>query len=276
MEKVKNISLNDQNKIPQLGFGVWQVGDSEATSIVNEALRVGYRHIDTASIYRNETGVGLALKNSGLKRDEVFVTTKLWNDDQGKAKAMPALRESLKKLQLEYADLYLVHWPSPHRGLYLESWKELVAMKKSGLVRSIGVSNFCISHLQEIIDATGEVPVLNQVELHPQFQQKELRAFHLKHGIRTECWSPLGQGKILENSVLTKIASKHSKSVAQVILRWHMHSDLIAIPKSATPSRIKENFEIFDFALDSDDMSLIESLDSKSGRIGPDPMTAEF
>ncbi|WP_413291813.1 aldo/keto reductase [Bdellovibrio sp. HCB185ZH] len=270
------ITLRDGTHMPQLGFGVWQVPDDGAESAVSEALKVGYRSIDTAAIYRNEAGVGRALKNSGLAREEMFITTKLWNDDQGYDNAMKAVDASLEKLGIEQVDLYLVHWPSPHRGLYLETWKAMVEIKKQGKAKSIGVSNFMPEHLTRIIDATGEVPVLNQIELHPKFQQKNLREFHEKHGIFTECWSPLGQGKLLDDSHLKEIAAKHGKSTAQVILRWHLQNNFIVIPKSVTPSRIKENFDVSDFKLSAEDMAKIEKMDSKDGRIGPNPMTAEF
>lgn len=270
------ITLRDKHQMPQLGFGVWQVSDDEAEACVTEAFKVGYRSIDTAAIYRNEGGVGRAIKNSDLARKDMFITTKLWNEDQGRDKALKAVDASLSKLGLDHVDLYLVHWPSPHRGLYLETWKTMVEIKKQGLAKSIGVSNFMPQHLQEIIDATGEVPVLNQIELHPRFQQKELRDFHAKHGIFTECWSPLGQGQILNDSVLTSIAAKHKKTPAQVILRWHLQSGFIVIPKSVTPSRIKENFAVSDFTLDAEDMKQIASMDSAEGRIGPNPMTAQF
>ncbi len=270
------VTLRDGTQMPQLGFGVWQVSDDGAEAAVSEAFKVGYRSIDTAAIYRNETGVGRAIKNSGLARNDMYITTKLWNEDQGYDKAMKAIDASLKKLGLEQVDLYLMHWPSPHRGLYLETWKAMVEIKKQGKAKSIGVSNFMPEHLTRIIDATGEVPVLNQIELHPKFQQKTLREFHQKHGIFTECWSPLGQGTLLDDVQLKEIAAKHGKSTAQVILRWHLQNNFIVIPKSVTPSRIKENFAVSDFTLSTEDMAKIEKMDSKDGRIGPNPMTAEF
>lgn len=270
------VTLKDHTKMPQLGFGVWQVSDDGAEAAVGEAFKVGYRSIDTAAIYRNEAGVGRAIKNSGLARDEMYITTKLWNEDQGYDKAMKAVDSSLKKLGLEQVDLYLVHWPSPQRGLYMETWKAMVEIQKQGKAKSIGVSNFMPEHLTRIMDATGEVPVLNQIELHPNFQQKELREFHAKHGIFTECWSPLGQGKAMESNTIKEIAAAHNKTPAQVILRWHLQNNFIVIPKSVTPARIKQNFEVSDFKLSAEDMMKIEKLDAKDGRIGPNPMSAEF
>jgi 2,5-diketo-D-gluconate reductase A len=270
------VTLRDGTQMPQLGFGVWQVPDDGAEASVSEALKVGYRSIDTAAIYRNEAGVGRAIKSSGIARNDLYITTKLWNEDQGYDKTLKAVDSSLKKLGVEQVDLYLVHWPSPHRGLYLETWKAMVEIKKQGKAKSIGVSNFMSEHLTRIIDATGEIPVLNQVELHPKFQQKTLREFHQKHGIFTECWSPLGQGQILDDAQLKEIAAKHGKTTAQVIIRWHLQNGFIVIPKSVTPSRIKENFAVSDFTLSADDMAKIEKMDSKDGRIGPNPMTAEF
>lgn len=270
------ITLNDKNKIPQLGYGVWQVPDVEAEKVVQEALKVGYTHVDTAAIYQNEIGTGKALTASGKIRQDIFITTKLWNEDQGRDKALKALDTSLSKLGVEYVDLYLIHWPSPQRGLFVESWKTLVEMKRSGKVKSIGVSNFMPEHLERIIGETGEVPTINQIELHPRLQQKELRAFHEKHGIVTECWSPLGQGQLLADPVIASIAKKHGKSAAQVIIRWHLENKFVVIPKSVTPSRIKENFDVFGFSLDQEDMQKIAALDSSEGRIGPNPLTAAF
>lgn len=276
MLNVPQIKLNDGKLIPQLGFGLWQVKDSEAESAVLEAFKVGYRSIDGAAIYQNESALGRAIKNSHLKRSDLFITTKLWNESQGYDSTMRAFEQSLKKLDLEYVDLYLIHWPSPHRGLFAETWKALIQLRKEGRAKSIGVSNFTVDNLKKIIAETGEVPSVNQIELHPNFQQLELRKFHSEHGIATESWSPLGQGKILQDATLTAIAQKHSKTVAQVIIRWHLQSGLIVIPKSVTPSRIKENFEVFGFELDKSDMEKIAQLDSSSGRIGPNPETAAF
>lgn len=276
MQLSPSIILRDGNKMPQLGLGVWQVPDEGAVQSVSEAIRCGYRAIDTAAIYRNEHGVGQAIKNCGLDRQELFITTKLWNDDQGYDRSMRAIDSSLQKLGLEYVDLYLVHWPSPKRGLYQESWKALIEIKKSGRAKSIGVSNFMIEHLQEIIDATGEVPVLNQVELHPRFQQKDLRAFHEKHDIKTQSWSPLGQGAMLKDPLIQEIAQKYGKTPAQIVIRWHLQNKLIVIPKSVTPARIRENFDVFNFTLESADFERIQNMDDPNGRASWHPLTADF
>lgn len=272
----KVVSLIDHHQMPQLGFGVWQVPDDEAEAAVLEAFKVGYRSIDTAAVYRNESGVGRAIRKSELQRNEMFITTKLWNDDQGYDSTLRAMDSSLKKLGIDHVDLYLIHWPSPHRNKYVDSWKALVEIKKQGKAKSIGVSNFAPEHLDKIISATGETPVLNQIELHPHFQQKELRTYHEKHGIFTECWSPLGQGKILDDPSIKSIAAKHNKSAAQVILQWHLQNNFIVIPKSVTPARIKENFNVGSFTLDNNDMKALEALNNKNGRIGPNPTTATF
>lgn len=276
MSTVPTIKLNDGNLMPQLGFGLWQVSDDQAEAATLEAFKAGYRSIDSAAIYGNEAGLGRAIAKSGLNRSDLFITTKLWNTEQGYDKALKAFEDSRKKLGVEKVDLYLVHWPSPQRGLFVESWKALVDLQKQGVVKSIGVSNFTTDHLQQIMDATGVAPTLNQVELHPEFQQKELVTFHQKHGIQTECWSPLGQGQTLQNPTIKNIAKKHGKSAAQVIIRWHLQSGFIVIPKSVTPSRIQENFQVFDFKLDGDDTAMIAKLDSATGRIGPDPVKADF
>ncbi|GGA78457.1 putative oxidoreductase [Brucella endophytica] len=268
---VPSIKLNDGTQIPQLGFGVWQVGNDEATKVVGKALETGYRHIDTAAIYGNEEGVGKALKNSGLPRGDIYLTTKLWNTDQGYDSALKALEASLKRLQTDYVDLYLIHWPVPARDLFMDSWRALIKLKEQGVVKSIGVSNFRIADLERVIKETGVTPVLNQIELHPQFQQNELRVFHEKKDIATQAWSPLGQGKILENPVLENIAAKHGKTVAQTILRWHLDTGNIVIPKSSTPARIVENFDVFGFQLTSGEHDAISELNSPDGRIGPHP-----
>jgi len=270
---VPAVKLNDGNHIPQLGYGVWQVGNDEAISAVSEALKVGYRHIDTAAIYGNEEGTGKAINGSGIARGDIYLTTKLWNKEQGYESTLKAFDESLKKLGTDYVDLYLIHWPLPSKDLFMETWRAFIKIKEEGRAKSIGVSNFRTADLERILKESDIVPVLNQIELHPQFQQDELRLFHSKHNIATEAWSPLGQGTILENPTLKTIAEKHGKSVAQVILRWHIETGNVVIPKSVTPARIKENFEVFDFSLNGTDHDAITKLDKTDGRIGPNPAT---
>jgi 2,5-diketo-D-gluconate reductase A len=276
MSTVPMIKLHDGHTMPALGFGLWQMSDAEAEGASREALRAGYRSFDGAQLYRNEAGLGRALAQSDIPREQVFVTTKVWNDSQGAAATARAFDESLSKLGTSYVDLYLIHWPAPKRGLYLETWKTLIELKKSGRARSIGVSNFQPEHLRTIIDATGEVPVVNQIELHPRFSQRELRDFHRQHGIITEAWSPLGQGKLLSDKTLSAIADKVGRSPAQVVLRWHLQHGIIVIPKSVTPARIRDNINVFDFELAASDMAAIDALDRKDGRYGADPMTATF
>nr|WP_225443286.1 aldo/keto reductase [Lolliginicoccus lacisalsi] len=270
---VPNVRLQDGHTIPQLGYGVWQIPDGQAQEAVATALATGYRHIDTARIYDNEAGTGQAIRESGIPRDQVYVTTKLWNDDQGRDRALRAFDDSLVRLGLDHIDLYLIHWPKPAEGLYTETFAALQQLKAEGKVRSVGVSNFQIPHLERLIEATGEVPVINQIELHPRFSQPELREFHARHGIATEAWSPLGQGQILQDPVLTGIATETGATVAQVILRWHLQLGNVVIPKSVTPGRIKENFDIFGFELTDEQVDRITALDVADGRIGPDPDT---
>ncbi|NKB84214.1 aldo/keto reductase [Brucella grignonensis] len=270
---VPAVKLNDGNHIPQLGYGVWQVGNDEAVAAVSEALKVGYRHIDTAAIYGNEEGTGKAINDSGIARSEIYLTTKLWNSNQGYESTLKAFDTSLKKLGTDYVDLYLIHWPMPSKDLFMETWRAFIKLKEEGRAKSIGVSNFRTADLERILKESDVIPVLNQIELHPQFQQDELRLFHSKHDIATEAWSPLGQGTILENPTLKAIADKHGKSVAQIILRWHIETGNIVIPKSVTPARIKENFDIFDFRLNGTDHDAITKLDKADGRIGPNPNT---
>jgi len=269
-----NVTLNDGRVMPQLGLGVWQTPQDITAEVVKTALAAGYRAIDTAAAYANERGVGEALKSA--PRDDIFVTTKLWNDNQGYDSTLVAFDKSLGRLGLDALDLYLIHWPAPRKGLYLDSWKALVRLKQEGRARSIGVSNFLPEHLERIIGETGVVPAVNQIELHPSFQQHALRAVHAKHGILTQSWSPLGQGRQLSDPVIGEIAKKHGKTPAQTIIRWHLDSGLIVIPKSVTPSRIAENIAVFDFKLDADDMQRIAGLDRSNGRIGADPATATF
>lgn len=276
MSTYPSITFHDGRSIPQIGLGVWQTPNDVAVSAVQAALEAGYRHIDTAMIYDNESGVGEGIRRAGVKRSDIFVTTKLWNSDQGFDSTLKACEQSLKRLGLDYLDLYLIHWPAPQRGRYLDSWRAMIRLQEEGRVRSIGVSNFTVEHLDRIIKETGVVPVLNQIELHPRFQQRTMREAHQKHGMATESWSPLGQGKLLADPVIGAIAAKHDRTAAQVIIRWHLDNGLIVIPKSVTPSRIIENFDVFGFKLDRDDLAEIAKLDSARGRIGPDPMTANF
>jgi 2,5-diketo-D-gluconate reductase A len=276
MATYPTISLNDGHSIPQLGFGVWQVPDDITARVVLEAIAAGYRSIDTAAVYENEGGVGQAIKDSPIPRDQLFITTKLWNSRHGYDAALRAFDKSMARLGLDYLDLFLIHWPKPSQDLYVESWRALVELQRQGRVKSIGVSNFNSEHLQRIIDAGGVVPCINQVELHPRFQQRQLREFHRQHGIATESWSPLGQGQLLDDATIQALARKHGRSPAQVIVRWHLDSGLVVIPKSVTPSRIIENGKVFDFELDAAAMQALNALDDAGGRIGPNPATAAF
>jgi 2,5-diketo-D-gluconate reductase A len=271
--KVPHIVLNDGRSIPQLGLGTWQIDDAMAPEIVGAAIGCGYRLIDTATNYRNECGVGRALKRSGLPRDHLFVTTKLRNDRHGYDQTLRAFDESASELGLDVIDLYLIHWPLPQHGLYVDSWRAFIQLRKQGRVRSIGVSNFTARQLERIIGETSVVPALNQVELHPAFQQRTLREFHHRYKIATEAWSPLGQGKSLNHPTIRAIANRHGRTPAQVVLRWHIESGRVAVPKSATPAHLAENIDVFTFALDSQDHNAISELDSTSGRIGYDPGT---
>lgn len=271
-----NIQLNDGNSMPQLGFGLWQVPDQETEKAVLHAIKVGYRSIDTAQIYGNESGVGAAIHQCEVPRKDLYITTKIWNSDHGFDSTLRSFEISMKKLNTEYLDLILIHWPAPKKNLYVDTWKALIQLKKEGRVKSIGVSNFNPDHIEKIMNETSFIPAVNQIEVHPRFQRLDLRKFHEKHNIRTESWSPLGQGQVLHDEVIKIIAAKHGKSPAQVILRWHLDQGLIAIPKSVTPSRIEENFSIFGFSLDDKDHLMIRELDDPEGRIGPDPMTASF
>ncbi|MFI1523505.1 aldo/keto reductase [Kitasatospora cineracea] len=267
---VPTVTLNNGIEMPQLGFGVFQVPDEETTAAVAAALEAGYRSIDTAAIYGNERGVGKALAASGLPREELFVTTKLWNADQGHDATLRAFDASLDKLGLEYVDLYLIHWPTPARDLYAESWKAIEGLAAEGRIRAAGVSNFQPAHLTRLIETGGLVPAVNQVELHPGLQQAELRAFHAAHGIATEAWSPLAQGAVLDDPAITAIAARTGKSPAQVVLRWHLQLGNLVIPKSVTPARIRQNLDVFDFALTEDDMAAVAATD-RGLRTGPDP-----
>ncbi|MFK0291219.1 aldo/keto reductase [Streptomyces sp. NPDC090442] len=273
MSTVPSITLNNDVTMPQLGYGVWQIPDEEAFTAVGHALEAGYRSIDTAAIYGNEAGTGKALAASGIAREELFVTTKLWNSEQGYDSTLRAFDASLDKLGLEYVDLYLIHWPLPSRDTYVDTYKAFEKIYADGRAKAIGVSNFLPAHLERLLGETSIVPAVNQIELHPQLQQAESRAFHAKHGIATEAWSPLGQGKgLLTDATVARLAEKHGKTPAQVVLRWHLQLGNVVIPKSATPSRIRENFDVFGFELDDADLAALAGLDSGT-RLGPDPAT---
>lgn len=267
---IPSLEMNDGRSIPQIGFGVWQVPDDVAVDATLTALEAGYRHIDTAAVYENERGVGEAIHRSGLARDDIFVTTKVWNTDQGYDRTMRAFEKSTGLLGLDQVDLYLVHWATPARDLYSDTWRALIALHEEGRARSIGVSNFHVPHLERIIAEYGIVPVVNQIELQPWLPQHELRAYDAEHGILTEAWSPLASGELIADETLAAIGAKHGKSTAQVMIRWHLQLGNIVLPKSVTPSRIRENIEVFDFALDDDDMATIASLEC-GRRTGPNP-----
>ncbi|MEU3180697.1 aldo/keto reductase [Streptomyces albidoflavus] len=271
MSKVPPIILNNGVQMPQLGFGVWQVPDDEAFTAVGAALDAGYRSIDTAAAYGNEEGTGKAIARSGIPREELFVTTKLWNSDHGYDAALRAFDSSLEKLGLDHVDLYLIHWPLPAKDTAVDTYKALEKIHSEGRARAIGVSNFLPEHLERLIDATSIIPAVNQIELHPHLQQRAAREYHDEQGITTEAWSPLGQGKgLLEVPAIVAIAQKHHVTPAQVVLRWHVQLGNVAIPKSVTPSRIVENIDIFSFELDDEDMAAIRAL-NEDRRLGPDP-----
>jgi 2,5-diketo-D-gluconate reductase A len=271
-DQVPNIPLGGGVEIPQLGFGVFQVPPEETAEVTTRAFATGYRHIDTAKAYRNEAEVGQAFHASGLAREDVFITTKCFNDDHGYDQARAACKRSLGQLELEHIDLYLIHWPVPSQDLYVETWQAFIELQQEGLVRAIGVSNFQPDHLRRIVDETGVTPAVNQIELHPRLQQAGLRREHADRGIVTEAWSPLAQGQVLDDPVLTEIAQAHGKTSGQVVLRWHIQLGNVIFPKSVTAERIEENFDIFDFELTPEEMERIESLDAGE-RIGPDPDT---
>ena len=264
--------LHDGVEIPQLGFGVFQVPPEDTQATVEEALAVGYRHIDTAAAYRNEAGVGDAIAASGVAREDIFVTTKLWNSEQGFDSTLRAFEASLEQLGMERVDLYLIHWPLPDKGLYLDTWRAFERIRDEGRARSIGVSNFRVEDLERLRAEAESLPTVNQIELHPRLQQAELRAWHAEHGVVTEAWSPLAQGELLSEETIETIAAHHERTPAQVILRWHVQIGNVVIPKSVTPERIRENFELFDFELGEDDIAAIARLDA-GHRTGPDPST---
>ena len=275
MAAVPTITLNNGITIPQLGFGVYQIDPAETRQATLDALEVGYRHIDTAEMYGNEKGVGEAVRDSGLDRSEVFVTSKLNNGFHQRDAALSAFDSTLSALNTDYVDLFLIHWPLPTIGDYVETWKAMGEMYESGRVKAIGVSNFQAAHLQRLFDETGVVPAVNQIEVHPYLTQDALRAFGADHNIATEAWSPIAQGKVLSNDVIVSIAEKVQKSPAQVTLRWHIQRGDIVFPKSVTRTRVEENFNIFDFELADDDIQSISEL-NKNERTGPDPDTFDY
>jgi 2,5-diketo-D-gluconate reductase A len=266
------VTLHDGVEIPQLGFGVFQVPPDDTQQVVEEALQVGYRHVDTAAAYRNERGVGAAIAASGLPRDDVFVTTKLWNSQQGYDSALEAFEKSLGRLGLDYVDRYLIHWPAPPEDRFVETWRAFGRIREEGRARTIGVSNFRVEDLERLERETETRPTVNQVELHPLFQQAELRSWHAERGIATEAWSPLAQGAVLADETIVSVADRHGRTPAQAILRWHLQLGNVVIPKSVTPERIRENIEVFDFELSDEEMAAIGRLDTNR-RGGPDPAT---
>jgi 2,5-diketo-D-gluconate reductase A len=267
---IPSLVMNDGRSIPQIGLGVWQVPDDVATDACLAALECGYRHIDTAALYYNEEGVGRAIAACGLPRKELFITTKVWNTDQGYDATMRAFELSLSKLGLDYVDLYLIHWPTPGRDLYADTWRALVDLRADGRAASIGVSNFHEAHIRRVVAETGEVPAINQVELHPWLPQREVRAVDAEFGILTEGWSPLGSGRLIDDPILQGIADRHGVTTAQVMIRWQIQLGNVVLPKSVTPARIRSNIDVFGFALDGEDLALIDSLASGQ-RTGPDP-----
>jgi 2,5-diketo-D-gluconate reductase A len=270
MSLIPSLALNDGCSIPQIGFGVWQVPDDVVTDATLAAFECGYRHVDTAALYYNEGGVGRAIAASGLPRDDLFVTTKVWNTDHGYDNTMRAMDKSLGLLGLDHVDLYLIHWPSPATGDYVDTWRAVLALQQQGLTTSVGVSNFHVPHLQRIIDEFGVLPVIDQVELHPWLPQSEVRAFDSQHGILTEAWSPLASGGLIDEPALVAIGAKHGKTSAQVMIRWHLQLGNVVLPKSVTPARIPENIDVFDFELDASDLDAIAGLES-GHRTGPNP-----
>lgn len=265
------LMLNDGRRIPQLGLGVWRVPDDEARDTVASALEIGYRLIDGAAIYRNETGMGRGIRDAAVPRDEVFVTSKLWNADQGRDATLRAFDATMERLSLDYLDLYLIHWPTPGRGLYVETWQAMIELRAAGRIRSIGVSNFQQSHLQKLIDETGVTPALNQIELHPSFNQSQMREADRSLGVITQSWSPLGQATALTSGPVQQIADRLAATPAQVVIAWHMAHGLSVIPKSVNPDRQRENFEALSLRLTDDDIATIDALDKDDGRIGPNP-----
>ena len=277
MAQQPRLKFRDGGTIPQLGLGVWQVDPAFTSRVVSDGIEAGYRLIDTAEGYNNGEGVGQAIREAGVPRSELFITSKLRNGGHARDLALKSFDGTMTKLGIEQIDLFLIHWPVPSQGQYVEAWKTLVELKQQGRIKSIGVSNFNQDHLERIISETGETPVVNQIELHPRFQQRDKRDFHAQHDIKIESWSPLGSGRALDDMTLGEIAKKYGKSVAQVIIRWHLQEGLIVIPKSIHKDRIEQNLAVFDFELDSADLEKVRGLDNPSGgRIGSDPAKVEF
>jgi 2,5-diketo-D-gluconate reductase A len=274
MTSIPTIELNDGHSIPQLGFGVFQIDPEDTAEAVTRALEIGYRHIDTAEMYGNEKEVGQAIADSGLDRDEIFVTSKLNNGYHEPDEARKAFEKSLSELGFEHLDLFLIHWPLPtlYDGDFVSTWKTLEAFQADGRARSIGVSNFQVAHLERLAAEADVTPAVNQIELHPYFQNSEVRAHGEEHGIHTEAWSPIAQGEVLDDAAIAEVAEKLGRSPAQVVLRWHIQRGTIVFPKSSTPERMQENFELFDFELDDDDVAKLDALDrGEDGRTGPNP-----
>lgn len=271
MTDVPGIALNDGKTIPQIGYGVWEVPNDQVAGTVVAAVEAGYRSIDTAQGYGNEEGVGRGIADCGLPREQLFITSKLRTGHQGYDATLKSFMESLDRLGLDYLDLFLIHWPVPKHDRYSDTWKAFIQLQRDGRIRSIGVSNFLPEHIERIVGDHGVAPAVNQVELHPEFQQRDLRAFHQRHDIVTECYSPLGRGAALKNEAIRTIAEKHGKSPAQAIIRWHVQQGLVVIPKSVNPDRIRANIDVFDFALDDEDMAAFAALDKADGKMLPDP-----
>ncbi|MBI4920348.1 MAG: aldo/keto reductase [Devosia nanyangense] len=277
MAKVPMLKLIDGTSIPQLGLGVWQVDPAITARVVRDGIAAGYRLIDTAEGYQNEEGVGEAIRTAGVARSELYITSKLRNGGHARDLALRSFDETMQKLGIDQIDLFLIHWPVPSQGKYAEAWAAMVELQKQGRIKSIGVSNFNPDHIERIVKETGVTPVVNQIELHPRFQQRDKRAFMGERDIKIESWSPLGSGRMLDDEVVGEIAKKHGKSVAQTIIRWHLQEGLIVIPKSIHKERIEENFDVFDFELDAADMDKMLRLDlGAKGRVGADPATASF
>ncbi|QTV79930.1 aldo/keto reductase [Microbacterium sp. NIBRBAC000506063] len=275
MTLIPSLTLNDGHTIPELGYGVFKVPPADTERAVSQALEIGYRHIDTASIYGNEEGVGVAIAKSGIARGDLFITTKLWNDRQAGDEPHAAIRESLDKLGLDLVDLYLVHWPAPANDNYVHAWEKLIEIREAGLTRSIGVSNHLVPHLERIVAATGVVPAVNQIELHPAYQQRDVVDWSTSHNVRIEAWGPLGQGKydLFGTPAVEDAAAAHERTPAQIVLRWHLQKGNIIFPKSVQEHRLRENIDVFGFTLDEDEIAAIDALDplDGSGRVGTHP-----